>query len=125
MKVIKINGVTVHVRETGDLNGPPVLFANSMGTELRLWDALIPLLPKGLRLIHFNKCGHGLSEYPDAPYSMGDLTTDTECLIRGARLRACYLCGSIHRCYNWTMLGITPARSSTCIGTLEHCHENG
>lgn len=86
MQVIKTNGVTLHVREAGDPKRRPVLFANSLGTDLRLWDALSPLLPKGLRLIRSDKRGHGLSECPDGPYSMDDLTTDTESLIEALDL---------------------------------------
>ena len=41
--------------------GPAVLFANSLGTDLRLWDAVVPLLP-GIRAIRFDKRGHGLSD---------------------------------------------------------------
>jgi 3-oxoadipate enol-lactonase len=81
MRAISVNGVTLHVQEAGDPTGAPVVFANSLGTDLRLWDALIPLLPDGLRLIRFDMRGHGLSDCPDGPYSMDDLTTDTEGLI--------------------------------------------
>lgn len=81
MRAIDTNGVTLHVQEAGDPNGAPVVFANSLGTDLRLWDALIPHLPDGLRLIRFDKRGHGLSTCPVGPYSMDDLATDAEGLI--------------------------------------------
>lgn len=81
MRAVNANGVTLHVQEAGDPNGAPVLFANSLGTDLRLWDALIPLLPDGLRLIRFDKRGHGLSECPTGPYAIDDLTRDAEALI--------------------------------------------
>jgi 3-oxoadipate enol-lactonase len=48
----------MHYRTDGD--GPAVVFANSLGTDLRLWDAVLPLLP-GIRAIRFDKRGHGLS----------------------------------------------------------------
>jgi len=81
MRGIEANGVTLHVQEDGDPNGTPVVFANSLGTDLRLWDALIPLLPTELRLIRYDKRGHGLSGIPDGPYTMDDLTSDAEGLI--------------------------------------------
>lgn len=86
MRALDVNGVTLHVQEAGDPAGAPVIFANSLGTDLRLWDDLIPLLPNGLRLIRFDKRGHGLSGCPDGPYSMDDLTTDTEALIEALEL---------------------------------------
>lgn len=81
MRVVDANGVALHVREDGDPDGTPVLFANSLGTDLRLWDALIPLLPQGLRLIRYDNRGHGLSGCPAGPYTMDDLTTDAAALI--------------------------------------------
>ena len=51
----------LHFRVDGPDEGPPVLFANSLGTDLRLWDAVLPLLPPHLRLVRYDKRGHGLS----------------------------------------------------------------
>lgn len=81
MRAVIANGVTLHVQEDGNLNGVPVIFANSLGTDLRLWDALIPHLPKDLHLIRYDKRGHGLSECPNGPYSIDDLTSDAAALI--------------------------------------------
>ncbi len=52
---------TLHVRSDGPDTGPAVVFANSLGTDLRLWDHVLPLLPPSLRLIRYDKRGHGLS----------------------------------------------------------------
>jgi 3-oxoadipate enol-lactonase len=51
----------LHVRSDGPADGPPVLFANSLGTDLRLWDKVLPLLPDDLRVLRYDKRGHGLS----------------------------------------------------------------
>jgi 3-oxoadipate enol-lactonase len=52
---------TLHIRIDGPEVGPVVLFANSLGSDLRLWDKVLPLLPTGLRIIRYDKRGHGLS----------------------------------------------------------------
>ena len=78
MNMLDLGDVRLHVREDGDPDGAPVVFANSLGTDLRLWDKVLPLLPKGLRFIRYDKRGHGLSSCPDAPYSMGSLIKDAE-----------------------------------------------
>lgn len=52
---------TLHVQVNGPESGPAVVYANSLGTDLRLWDRVLPLLPPGLRHIRYDKRGHGLS----------------------------------------------------------------
>lgn len=52
---------TLHVQLDGPDDGPVVVYANSLGTDLRLWGRVLPLLPQGLRHIRYDKRGHGLS----------------------------------------------------------------
>lgn len=52
---------TLHAHVDGPDDGPAVVYANSLGTDLRLWDRVLPLLPQGLRHIRYDKRGHGLS----------------------------------------------------------------
>ncbi|MEL7098769.1 MAG: 3-oxoadipate enol-lactonase [Pseudomonadota bacterium] len=82
MKMMQANGVRLHYRVDGPEDGAPVVFANSLGTDMRLWDPILPLLPEGLRILRFDKRGHGLSDCPPAPYSMGTLVGDAEALMQ-------------------------------------------
>jgi 3-oxoadipate enol-lactonase len=50
-------------------------------------------MPRECRLIRFDKRGHGLSDAPSAPYSMGALVTDAERLIEHAGVRDCVFVG--------------------------------
>ena len=81
MKIFDTGDVRLHYRVDGPEDGAPVVFANSLGTDLRLWDLVLPFLPEGLRIIRYDKRGHGLSTCPPAPYSMGSLVTDVERLM--------------------------------------------
>ena len=81
MKIADLGDVRLHYRIDGDPSGAPLVFANSLGTDLRLWDPILPYLPAGLRIIRFDKRGHGLSSCPPGPYSMGALVRDTERLL--------------------------------------------
>ncbi len=87
MRTVTSNGVTLHVQLEGPEDGPVVMFANSLGTDLRVWDLLLPHLPEGLRIVRFDKRGHGLSDCPDAPYDMDALVTDAEAIIDAFGLR--------------------------------------
>lgn len=92
MQILDLDGLGLHYRIDGDPKGRPVVFANSLGTDLRLWDKVIPLLPQSLRLIRYDKRGHGLSDCPPGPYSMGTLIRDAERLMDALAARdACFV----------------------------------
>lgn len=93
MQIAELGDVALHYREDGDPAGRPVVFSNSLGTDLRLWDQIIPLLPTGLRLIRYDKRGHGLSSAPPAPYTMGALVRDAEQLLEYLDVRDCLFVG--------------------------------
>lgn len=81
MHMADLGDVRLHYRIDGPKDGAPVVFANSLGTDLRLWDPILPRLPKGLHILRYDKRGHGLSSCPAGPYSMGQLITDVEKLM--------------------------------------------
>ncbi len=76
MQTITLGQVVHHVAESGDPMGRPIVFANSLGTDLRVWDAVLPLLPAGLRVLRYDKRGHGLSDCPPGPWSITELADD-------------------------------------------------
>ncbi len=93
MQMVDLGDVTLHYSDLGDPDGAPVVFGNSLGTDFRLWDKILPLLPSGLRIIRYDKRGHGLSNCPPAPYSMGALITDAERLLDHLEVRDCVFVG--------------------------------
>ena len=93
MLIADLGHVRLHYRIDGDPTGAPIVFANSLGTDLRLWDAVLPLLPKGLKVIRYDKRGHGLSSMPLAPYAMDDLVGDVEGLLDLLGVRDCMFVG--------------------------------
>ena len=93
MLIADLDGLKVHYRDDGDPHGPPVVFANSLGTDLRLWDKIVDLLPPSLRLVRYDKRGHGLTDALPAPYSMGALVSDAEALIDHLEIRDCVFVG--------------------------------
>ncbi len=78
MRVIERPWGRMHHRSDGE--GPVLVLANSLGTDLRLWDAVLRLLPSGLRVVRFDKRGHGLSDLGGAT-SIEDLAEDAAALI--------------------------------------------
>ncbi|QUJ75428.1 3-oxoadipate enol-lactonase [Sulfitobacter albidus] len=93
MKMFDAGDARIHYRVDGPAEGAPVVFANSLGTDMRLWDPILPLLPEGLRIIRWDKRGHGLSSVPPAPYAMGALIRDCERLLDHLQVRDCLFVG--------------------------------
>ena len=87
MLTATVNGADLHYALSGPADGPAVVFANSLGTDLRVWDALLPHLPSGLRVLRYDKRGHGLSEETPGPYSIEMLADDAAGLIGHLGLR--------------------------------------
>ncbi len=93
MNLFATDDVQLHYRDDGDPQGAPLVFANSLGTDLRLWDPILPHLPKGLRIIRYDKRGHGLSSCPKGAYSMGALVREIEALLDHLDVKNCLFVG--------------------------------
>ena len=93
MLIADLDGLKTHYRDDGDPHGRAVVFANSLGTDLRLWDKVVDRLPKSLRLIRYDMRGHGLTDVLDPPYSMGALISDAEALIDHLGVKNCVFVG--------------------------------
>lgn len=87
MDIVNVDDVSLHVKVSGPVDGPAVVFGNSLGTDLRLWDDVVARLPEGLRIVRYDKRGHGLSDCPAPPYGMGTLVRDAERVMDALAVR--------------------------------------
>ncbi|HUF55633.1 MAG TPA: 3-oxoadipate enol-lactonase [Thermohalobaculum sp.] len=93
VQAIRANGVLTHVLDEGPRDAPTLVFSNSLGTDLRVWEALMPRLPQGLRTIRYDTRGHGLSETPPAPWRIEDAADDLAALLDELGVRGTAVCG--------------------------------
>lgn len=93
MSEAEINGIRLHYREDGVSGGAPVVFSNALGCDLSIWDAVLPHLPQGLRLLRYDARGHGQSGGPPGPYAMGTLIRDAEALLDLLEIRGAVFVG--------------------------------
>lgn len=93
MPMIDLDGTAIHWREDGAAEGPALVFANALGTDLRIWDAVIARLPAHYRMIRYDMRGHGLSDLPAATCTMGQLVHDAERLLERLEVRDCVFVG--------------------------------
>lgn len=73
---ITTKGVQLQVQTQG--SGAPLVFSNSLGTDLSIWDGVVAALPPGLQIIRYDMRGHGASSRGAPPYAMGQLVADAE-----------------------------------------------
>lgn len=77
---LKRKDATLYYEIEGAQDGPMMVFSNSLGTTLSVWDQLLPLLPQGWRFLRYDMRGHGRS-LMDGPFGMQDLVHDATALI--------------------------------------------
>ncbi len=77
----------------GDTQGFPLVFLNSLGCTLHIWDKVIPAFTGQYRLIRYDARGHGLSDAPPGPYTLRDETNDLASLLRSLEIDKVTLIG--------------------------------
>lgn len=73
---VDMDGCVLHVRQDGPTDGPALLFANSLGTDLRIWDPVVEALEDRWHCIRMDKRGHGLSALGAAPITIERYAAD-------------------------------------------------
>lgn len=88
------DGVRLHYETAGREDGPPLVFSNSLGTDLSLWDGqLDDATGLGLRVIRYDQRGHGGSSAPEGDYKIERLGQDVLELLDALDLQKASYCG--------------------------------
>lgn len=82
-----------HYRTDDAPGKPALLFANSLGSDLRIWDDVAARLAGGYHLIRYDLRGHGLSEAPAPPYAAADLAGDVVAILDRLDIHRAVVCG--------------------------------
>lgn len=82
MNTVGTDAGAIRWREDGA--GAPVLFINALGSDHRIWDRVVGLLPAGVRALRYDKRGHGASEVRGRDWGMGDHVADAAAVMRAA-----------------------------------------
>ena len=93
MSFLKIGEIVHHYVVEGAPEKPALVFSNSLGSDLRIWDAVVPLLAEQFRIIRYDKRGHGLSDSPEPPYSINNLAQDLVGLLDALQIPQAVICG--------------------------------
>ena len=95
MPFCRRGGVTLHYRSTpgADTDAPTLVFANSLGTDLRLWDGVLDRLGRRWPTLTHDKRGHGLSDAPAGAYALDDHVADLEAILDHAGVSQAVIVG--------------------------------
>ena len=93
LQVAPINGTHIHYSQSGSKEGPALVFANSLGTDLRIWDDVVSALSSRFNTVTYDKRGHGLSGIGDAPFDVSLHANDLIGLLDFLGLNEVILCG--------------------------------
>lgn len=80
MSLIYLDDLRLNAVIDGPVSGPPLVLIHALGTDLTIWDGVVSRLPRH-RILRFDLRGHGHSDCPPAPYTMGGLIRDAERLM--------------------------------------------
>ena len=89
----RLGDIVVHHHQTGPADAPLLVFVNSLGTDLRVWDALLPKLADRFCCVRYDKRGHGLTDATPGPYSIAGLAADLAALLDARGARGVVVCG--------------------------------
>lgn len=87
------NDVTIAYQTSGIESSETLVFINSLGSDLRIWDAVLPHFENDYRLLCFDKRGHGLSDTPQGSYSLDAFTSDLIALLDHLKIEQATLIG--------------------------------
>ena len=93
MSFLRANGGVVHYRDEGPRVGRAIVLINALGSDLRIWDEVAADLSRDVRVVRYDKRGHGLSEAGPDRYDMADYARDLAGLLDGLAIRRATIVG--------------------------------
>lgn len=93
MQAVTIDGTVVHYAVDGPDDAPTLVFANSLGTDFRIWDRVLARLGNRFRTLRYDMRGHGLTGPGSGDFDIPRLAADLEGLLRHVGFERTLVCG--------------------------------
>lgn len=88
-------GLSVHYRDQGNPDGPPLILIHGSGASLHTWEPLADLLGADYRVITYTQPGHGLTgPHPDEDYTFAGMAEALDLVVAELGLEQFALVGS-------------------------------
>ena len=93
MAILKLSSHDVHYQTFGDASKPTLIFSNSLGTNLSMWEPQYAALQAAYHVVCYDTRGHGLSGAPKGPYTLAELGEDVLALLDHLQVEEAHFCG--------------------------------
>lgn len=93
MPFIERDGARLHWRLDGHPERPALVLVNSLGTDMALWQPVLPQLMRHFLVLRLDKRGHGASQASPGDYSIELLARDVLAAMDAAGVRKARFCG--------------------------------
>jgi 3-oxoadipate enol-lactonase/4-carboxymuconolactone decarboxylase len=97
MPLIDTGAATLHYDLTGPEGAPVILFSNSLGTKLEMWDGVVAKLVGRWRCLRYDTRGHGRSPVVEngatPTHCLEDLADDVAGLLKALNIQSAHIVG--------------------------------
>jgi len=94
MQFVRIGDATFHVDVKAASGRPTLVFVNSLGSDLRIWDGVVEALaPAQIGALRYDLRGHGLSDLGTPPRLIDDHVDDLAAVMDHFGIQRAAICG--------------------------------
>ena len=91
--LINVNGMKVNYELSGKKDLPVLLLSHSLGSSLVMWQPQMECLEARYAVLRYDIRGHGRSEVPEGPYTLGLMAEDVRGLLDALKISRVHFVG--------------------------------
>jgi 3-oxoadipate enol-lactonase len=88
-----VNGANLRVHQSGRVDAPTVVFSNSLGADLSMWEPQASEISKEFRVVQMDTRGHGGSSATEGDYTLALLADDVLAVMDRLDIRRAHFVG--------------------------------
>jgi 3-oxoadipate enol-lactonase len=93
MSKVEVNGARLFYTLSGAATNPVLLFSNSLGTTVDMWEPQLAAFESRYRILRYDMRGHGQSDLTNGTCSIATLGKDVVALLDELRIPKVHFCG--------------------------------
>ena len=93
MPFLELKDIRIYYEISGPGNAPVLLFSNSLGTNLAMWDPQMDSFSKDFRVLRYDTRGHGKATTSPGLYTIDQLADDVLGVLDKLSIQQVHFCG--------------------------------